>query len=89
MQFASWQEILVGVIGLLIGLALFQLFHHFAKEYDKKHPNAPRVSGHYKTPKASYDMSKGESIFSAVYFLVVIPILILAFLYVRETLFFD
>ena len=68
MQFASWQEIIVGVIGLLIGLALFQLFHHFAKEYDKKHPNAPRVSGHYKTPKASYDMSKGEHIFSAVYF---------------------
>ena len=58
MQFASWQEIIVGVIGLLIGLALFQLFNHFAKEYDKKHPNAPRVSGHYKTPKASYSHFK-------------------------------
>lgn len=87
MQFASWKEIIVGIVGVLVALALFQLFSHFAKQYDKKHPNAPRTTGHYMTPKASYDMSKGETIFHSIYFFAVVPILIIIFAFIWDKAF--
>ena len=87
MKFASIQKIAVGAIGIVIAVALFELFDNFAKIYDKKHTNVPRTSGHYMTPKASYNFSRGELIFELIYFFAVIPALIIVFLVIWNRLF--
>ena len=77
MKFASPKEFVKGGVAFAIAFALFYLFDYLAKRYDKKHPNAPRVSGHHMSTKAGYSFSRGELIFHQLYFWVVVPALLI------------
>lgn len=79
MKNANPRDMIKSGVAFAIAFALFYLFDYFAKRYDKKHPHAPRVSGHHMTPKAGYSFSRGELIFHLLYFFVVVPILIVLY----------
>ena len=84
MKTASLQEILSGVIAIVFFFAMFSLNNHLAKLYDKKHPTASRVKGHDRTKHRHYDMSKGEAIFTALQFTVVLFAAFFLFLVLRS-----
>ncbi len=77
MKFAPFHNFIIGFVALVIASLLFVLFSFMAKKYDEKHPNAPRKTGHYMTPKASFDMSKGDRIFLPIYFFIILPLIVI------------